>query len=287
MVFHARLIEIEIHNYCNRSCAWCPNNKIERGKFQVLPLSVYCNVLESLASQKYSGTISYSRYNEPLFDLDLLSRYTGLARKIVPRARLVMNTNGDFLDIKSVFDAGIDELSIMDYDCHGLNYCKGRLGEADVEILKENGSYLYGVFKSLKVVYCVDWPLNNAIYNRGGFFKTGSEFESEGQKKKVLTLTEDGCQRDRICMEPTYFIGIDFNGCVTPCCHIRSDNPAHQPFILGNVKEGDIVAIYNSSGALRMRKMLTEGHSVHFPDPCRYCRSRGGRYTRAVPSIKF
>lgn len=48
------------------------------------------------------------------------------------------------------------------------------------------------------------------------------------------------------CMEPTYFIGIDHNGYVTPCCHIRSDNPDHKICLLGNLENKSLSELFSN-----------------------------------------
>jgi len=43
-------------------------------------------------------------------------------------------------------------------------------------------------------------------------------------------------ERNFPCYEPQFFVGVDFNGSVVPCCNIRSDIKKHKRFILGNLK---------------------------------------------------
>jgi radical SAM protein with 4Fe4S-binding SPASM domain len=96
-------------------------------------------------------------------------------------------------------------------------------------------------------------------------------------------------------MEPTYFIGIDYNGNAMPCCNMRSDYDEHQPFILGNIAEQSLEEIYNSNKAAAIRKLTSTG----IPDadaieligaekyPCMFCTKGEGRYTRDNPGIDY
>lgn len=54
----------------------------------------------------------------------------------MPLATLVTNTNGDFLTKKNLHNLYIDELSIMDYDNKGIEYCKNKLLSCDCIIDK-------------------------------------------------------------------------------------------------------------------------------------------------------
>ena len=94
-------------------------------------------------------------------------------------------------------------------------------------------------------------------------------------------------RRTEPCMEPTYFVAIDYNGMVTPCCHIRSDEPSHQGFILGDLHNHTLKEIYESRTANMFRKHTAMG-TFEFYDPCRYCNKTPGRYIRDdAPGIKW
>ena len=66
-------------------------------------------------------------------------------------------------------------------------------------------------------------------------------------------------------------MNIDFNGVVNPCCHIRSDNPEHKKYGLGNINDTSIQEIYTSKKAQEFRKLLISKDWENYPDPCKYC----------------
>jgi radical SAM protein with 4Fe4S-binding SPASM domain len=133
-----RFVEIELFNYCNRKCKWCPNSLIDRqSDYQELPEEIFLNLIEELADINYSKFISFSRYNEPLSNPELLNRRIAQIRPILPDATLVTNTNGDY-----GWDADVDELTVMDYE----NILEHRVFEQDgkkVRIMGFEGFHFY------------------------------------------------------------------------------------------------------------------------------------------------
>ena len=84
-----RLIEIEIHSYCNRTCDFCPNSFLDRRSHKtVLDPALYSKIMDDLASIDYRGVITYSRYNEPTSDRPLFIERLREARAKLPNAQL-------------------------------------------------------------------------------------------------------------------------------------------------------------------------------------------------------
>ena len=162
----------------------------------------------------YSNYISFSRYNEPLSHRDILEDRIKYVRKVLPDAKLVMNTNGDY-DWK---DIDIDELTIMDYD----NNMKKE--ERGVFLSKTNPK----IVRKMRL---------GKINNRAG----------------VLDI-KGNYVRNVHCFEPTYFVGIDYTGDVVPCCNIRHDVDIHKPFVLGNLKHKSLDKILSSKKATKFRE---------------------------------
>ena len=97
--FKSQLVEIEMetHAYCNRTCNFCPNSIIDRSdKHQVMDSKVYERIINELSTIDFSGSINFHRYNEPLSN-DLIFDRIAYARKLLPKAKLGFNSNGDFL----------------------------------------------------------------------------------------------------------------------------------------------------------------------------------------------
>ncbi|MFW6007780.1 MAG: SPASM domain-containing protein [archaeon] len=283
MLKDVRMIEIEIHSYCNRVCEWCPNNKIYRHDFNDLPENLYLKILNELKNNYFNGVISFSRYNEPLYDSLLINKRTKQAKEILPNIKLVTNTNGDYLREQNIKDLYIDELTIMDYDCKGLEKCKEKLINANIKIDALDYPYIYGHYNNMKILYYINWPNFAEIEDRGGFltyhktFSTNNDMNWKNNKEK----------RKRPCYEPKYFIAIDYNGNVMPCCHLRSDNEDHKKMILGNIKNESLVEIYHSPKAKYIRNTMSLKNNNKYFNCCKYCQKDPGRYTRNKSGINY
>lgn len=112
MKIQPRLIEIELHSKCNRKCSWCPNSYIDRTFYKEMEEHIFTEIIDQLAYMDYSGYISFSRYNEPFLNKELLKARIQYIRERLPNVTLVTNTNGDF----DYSDVDLDELTVMDYD---------------------------------------------------------------------------------------------------------------------------------------------------------------------------
>lgn len=282
MLSNIKSVEIEIHSLCNRRCQWCPNIEFKRDKKHIMDENIYLKALHELNDNHFNGVISYSRYNEPMYDIELLKLRTKQAKEILPHIKLVTNTNGDYLTRENLEGLYIDELSIMDYDCKGLECCYDKLKEIGITIKSCSAQYIYGQFNDMKIVYCIDWPKHAQLENRGGFLNKDIKINNI-----ELQWKNDKQQRVVSCHEPEYFIAIDYNGNVTPCCHIRSDNPNHEKYILGNINNSPLVNIYYGSKAINFRAIMSSDNYNKYFDCCKYCQKEPGRYTRNNPGINF
>lgn len=265
-----RLIEIELFNYCNRKCVWCPNNFINRKDiYHLLNVKHLMPLLKELQQANYSGYISFSRYNEPMSQIDLFKSRLQLIKDMVPQATLVSNTNGDYLTRENLHGLLIDELTVMDYDNKGLAYCLGRLMGCGCTIDKITSKFIYAHLNTMKILYYIDWQKYAQINDRGGSLIQYS----------IL-------KRNRECYEPQYFVGINYDGTVSPCCNIRNDIQEHKDYIMGWLEEKSLYEIINSK---KYKEFVNMCAAAFYEEgsPCYYCQNNGGRYTRENGGIDY
>ena len=268
-MYNLRLIELELWSYCNRKCTWCPNSFIDRqSETKYMDKQVFLNLINSLKKINYSGYITFSRYNEPLAFSALLNQACEYIKKELPNCTLVTNTNGDFLSSELIKNLKIDELSIMDYDNRGLEVCKTRLINWGCEIDEIVDNFIYAHCNKMKILYYTNWRDNYTPGNRGG------------------SLPIEEPIRDYPCTEPQYFVGINYDGTVSPCCNIRNDIEHHKPFILGDLNktcfESIVVALKRYNFISYCEKTCFDAGS-----PCYTCSNKGGRYTRENGGIRY
>lgn len=280
MIEKLRMVEVEINSYCNRKCPWCPNNTFSRSHPISMPSMMYIKMLHELRDGNFNGTISFSRNNEPFFDFELLQSFIKYGKIILPNVRYVTNTNGDFLTKEKIITSGIQELSIMDYDCKGMEKCTQQLLDWGAIIETIINNVIYADLEDVKIAYCVDWPKNTVLEDKGGFLK------KEGRLQTAEFRANLGL-RNYPCIDPGIFLAIDFNGDVMPCCQMRHDNPAHEKFILGNIGTETIEEIFSKEKSQKLFAQINTETGIKLPLPCQHCHKGIGRYTRDNPSIYF
>lgn len=270
MIKDLRLVEIELFSYCNRKCGWCPNKSIDRHSENIeMSDEVLFGVLLSLKSHEYKGAITFSRYNEPMSHIDIFKERLKQIKKFLPDNKLITNTNGDFITKENLEGLLVDELTIMDYDKLGLGGCLNKLSDAGVVVSEVKYPYIYGRFENIEILYFVDWTDNRNITDRGGFLK-------EYSFKK----------RTSVCHEPKYFVGINYDGTVSPCCNVRNDVEAHKPFIIGNINEESLSSILEDKSTILFVENCENG-KFEENSPCYFCANSGGRYTTGRNGIHY
>lgn len=264
------LIEIELFSYCNRQCNWCPNKQIDRlSQCNYLDLNILERLLQELKEANYLGKFSFSRYNEPFSQWEYFEQCLSLIKGYFPYATLVTNTNGDYLNKDIIQKTLINELTIMDYDCRGKDWCIHKLREWNIQNIQEYENYLLGVIDNKKILYYPNWPQVANISDRGGILNEYSQ-----------TI------RNYPCFEPFHFLGINYDGTVSPCCNIRNDNISHQPYILGSLKNNTLKDILLSDKTLQFKQKISNGDFTS-EMPCYYCNNKGGRYSRPDGDIIY
>jgi radical SAM protein with 4Fe4S-binding SPASM domain len=215
-------IELEINTSCNRRCPYCPNSIFDRGLIEnekLMSIEVFQKVVNELSDIGYDGIISPHRYGEPLLDKRLpdLIRYT---KDHLPDARIVLYSNGDFLDKKSyqvLSDSGISMFLITQHGKtmpYGIRELLG--SELNVPI----------VFNELE-----------ELTNRGGLINVSP---AKREVRPICSWTES--------------VTIDYAGNVVLCC-----NDYNSSIIFGNVGEEDLLHIWNNPKYKRLRKELQKG----------------------------
>lgn len=212
-----RLVEVEIFNFCNRTCSFCPNSFIDRlSEFKPMSEGIFLKLIDNLAERNYNKVISFSRYNEPFSYRDLLEKRIAQIRERLD-VKLVTNTNGDY-DYSGI---DIDEITVMDYD--------GKWSDDECGVEEVDGR----IVRKMKLK-----EVN--VGNRAGALVQ--------IKKKYV--------RDFPCYEPTHFVGVDYTGDIVPCCNIRHDVEKHKPFVLGNLRDNTLWEVLESDKATSFRNAV-------------------------------
>ena len=256
-------IEIEISSLCNRSCRYCPNSKIHR-KRELMPISTFEKIMKELQRINFSGGIAFHQYNEPLLELDHLIECIKCAVRYLPNARLVLYTNGDYLDrdvYKKLKKLGIAKFCItchLDHDetwnkesaYEKIGRVRKRIGYHTGKYSVSDDSVVYGpknirdcIFrmKEFSIANIKKYPVEVQIESHN-FNKDGST------RMNTIDLLEHTLIEEK---NNTYYCGtllhgmhVSYKGNVYMCCDCCEDTKEAAHFLIGSVYEDDICQLF-------------------------------------------
>jgi radical SAM protein with 4Fe4S-binding SPASM domain len=263
-------IVIENHNYCNRSCQFCPNSLHDRKSWiEYMEYSCFKKIIQELKLYEYNNSIMFGRYHEPLADSVVFNRIQYIRKELGQKVRISLNTNADFLSNNNVGllrDSGLDDMKIMAYLPNGMKYTTEAAISRCLSIAKRVGFEveLKTSIEGRLIIYQVISSEMDISIHAENYGYTGYGSDRAGAVKSLSLI--DRCEP---CFAPYFEVNIDFDGSVLPCCNFVSTYSKHREYILGNIKESSITSIYNSAEAREFRKRVSDGGS--FPLACAKC----------------
>jgi hypothetical protein len=258
-------VEIENHNFCNRICWFCPNSFIDRrSELRLMTDDVFEKIIGALAEIDYDGNLTWSRYHEALAVHSIFDRIAA-ARRALPRATLVVISNGDYMDrstLPALEDAGVDRLILdlylpdgkerdPDSIAKGLRQFRRRTG-LELEAGSQVDFTITGT--RLKATLEIPFYTRETISTRGGLVEV----------PKLASY-----RRHAVCLAPVRHVVIDYNGRGMLCCQTRSDAPEHEDAIIGDLNQPGygLFHLYRDLAGAR-RALLAPGEKT---GACRSC----------------
>jgi MoaA/NifB/PqqE/SkfB family radical SAM enzyme len=258
-------IAVETGAKCNRKCGFCPVSLGGRDSDEYMPDEVFYGIVSELSNLKYKGSFIFHLYNEPMKDKRLADLVAG-ARRMLPKAGLRFNTNGDYIrepeDIAKYFRAGLNQMLInvysnekryqqlVDMVAHirgalvvGLHYDSAemkRMGTS-VEVLRKFGPEVYQLGGTQK------------LQNRSG----------QNTDPNLAVLEEP---LEKYCVRPFRHMNVNWRGDVVLCC-----NDYFGRVTVGNVRERSLVDLWNDPLLMLYRKKLrADDRRLPLCDKCDY-----------------
>lgn len=254
--------EIEISSYCNRNCPWCSNKYFNRNFYKEMEEYMFIKILDELqrnVCNREDITITFSKFNEPTYNFELLKLRALQLKLFLPKVKLSINTNGDFLT-KEILNLPINILGIMDYDGNGKDYGYELLENLGAQSIVEMNNKLHAIINGIDVKFFFNWRDTFYIEDRGNILNDPN-----------LNWREFKQYRNMPCLIRNRPISIDYLGNVSPCCHIRADVQQHQEYIIGNIKNNTLQEIFNSSKFNAFNSIMEGNDNTLYYNPCRYC----------------
>tara|TARA_Y100000590_G_scaffold470736_1_gene669019 strand:- start:14493 stop:15404 length:912 start_codon:yes stop_codon:yes gene_type:complete len=245
-------VEISESGTCNRVCSFCPRSAPDYPDIkEFIKTKLYKKLCLELSELKYSGTVRFSGFVEPMLDKNIFNLIK-ITRNILKKSNIAMVTNGDVLDVerlKKLFESGLNKLFISVYDGHEdvVKFNKIR------NIAKLTKTQV--VIRDRSLPPEKDFGLT--ISNRAGMLKNAGH--------KILPLEQ---KLNHACYYPSYTFFMDYNGDVLMCAHDWGKKR-----ILGNLNKNSFKEIWTSQLANISRKKLN--NSDRGFAPCNVCDVHG------------
>lgn len=260
---NVKSVDIAISNFCNRSCFYCPNSKIDRRSTKnVMDDDIFLNIMRQLGSIDYSGLIHINRYNEPLADKSYVLKRISEIKSYIPDAEVVIYSNGDYWTadlIEELSETGVSRLigtihtlradSSMEPVLHRQEACLNRLG-FPFSFLP--GDRTGGRVADIDAGNCMTVQLiaRNVNYRSADGV---SVLLDRGQSLEIDTKYWRSCP----CLTTFEQLHIEWDGTVLPCCNIQINFPAHEKYILGQIKpDSNIFLVWANPNFVAWRKRL-------------------------------
>ena len=229
------LIEIETINRCNGVCDFCPVNRTRDPRpYKSMSDEMFYSIVRQLHDLNYSGQICLFSNNEPLLDKRVVKFYSHV-REALPKARLVLFTNGTLLTLEMFGELmkSLDSLIIDNYVKDSDNYQLSR----PVQELYDR----FGRDARYNKVEILIRDVNEVLFTRGG---------NAPNRTKLLRATN--CP----CTLPYRQMVIRPDGKISLCC---ADTLGEMT--LGDVEKMSLVEIWNNDMYKRIRADLLKGRA--------------------------
>jgi len=262
-------VEVETHSFCNRRCNYCPNVVGDRlGDNKRMRPDHWQMIIGDLAEIEFSGNFVFTSYNEPLADPSILERIRE-ARAALPKARLMVYTNGDYLDadfLGALTEAGLDYIHVSIHTRFNGVYSEVDSLNLIAKLVRRlRAKIRYKKFKANSFIVAhiphdrVEIEVRAINYSEHGTDRAG-----------LVSVVKKPSSRSLPCHFPFAHFHVGFSGNVTPCCHVRSDSEIHAPFRYGNLDDfGSIFQAWaGRNGAAWRGELIT---SLPKKTPCDTC----------------
>ena len=264
---HVELVEFETTSYCNRTCSFCPNSQIDRRSEKTsMPEATWRRIVDDLRELDYSGTIVWSRYSEPTSEKRIVERIAEV-RQAAPRARIAINSNGDYLTpayLDRLIAAGLDRMWVDLYIGDDEDY--------DQVAKTAHDRFLARIGKTATVVSTT--PEYFSRVHVPGFEMTAVVRNSASMLKQDLSdrggLVQIARKTRRVapCFAPFKHLVIDWDGSVVVCCQLRSDANPHKSAVVSRI--GEEAGLVEAYVALADWRKSLRGFGPKAP-PCDTC----------------
>lgn len=241
-----RSVELNVTEFCNRTCSFCPHSDplLFPNNKNKMSVEVVEKIVSDLKQISFNGRIGFAGFGEPLAH-PMLSKLIGITRQTDAKWIEVV-TNGDFLNRKRLEDlanVGCTHVVVSMYDKDITDILTDMATDLPITIIPK---------------HCYEQRFELTIVNR----------------IDNMNLTKHISPIDSQCFLPFYKMFIDWNGDVLVC-----PNDWGKRSNIGNVMNQSIKDIWLSKNIYHYRSNLQKGERKSC-QPCNRCDIQGTKYGR-------
>ena len=285
------LFQIQTVNRCNTSCQMCPyESTTANEKYNLIEDELFKKIINEISQHKETELIVLSLQNEPLSDKNIINKAKYI-KSIMPKIKVELVSNG-YLLTPAIADDIYDIFDIVTLSIHAISSStyKKVLGGLNFKTTFRNLNYInQSRQKKYKTVLRFVKQKSNSheykkfkrYWSRNGFAVLGFDLNSRLkaikdfknmkhrtsflQKFKLQILEKISPFIMPTCPIPEMSMYIRSNGDVIHCFNDwGNDN------IVGNLKNNNILEIYNSKEMVDFRRRVKE-NSCNENDICTNC----------------
>jgi radical SAM protein with 4Fe4S-binding SPASM domain len=236
-------IELSISSYCNRRCPYCPNAQVDRlSTNHFMADGLFLNVMRQLCRIDYAGYFHINRYNEPLADRDYALRRLREINSFIPRATVVVFTNGDYLDaayVAALADAGVNAMLATVHEAPRGTSFADLLRDQDRRLARLGLPYVYDMNASgnVRTAHVQTGSGMSLEYVAQDFHRRDENGVLWMQDRGQSLPVRRGMVRSTPCFMPFVQMQIEWDGELLPCCQIQPDAFAKGQYTLGRLDD--------------------------------------------------
>lgn len=282
-----RTVQFETHSACNAACVFCPYPLTVKGQpTGRMSDALFEKIVAELARHRVRRVSPYLN-NEPFLDPAMVDRLRLLHERI-PRAKLVLATNGSCLDERVIEGLlSVKSLHALTISFQGVEkeaYEASTRGAlpfdetlARVERLisrwrSAGGRRRFKIVVTMVATNLIDGEKAKAFWTARGVESKCTPLENRGGHiftARDLAPRSRPMRRFADCTRLFKQAYILWNGDMVLCCTDYT-----RKVVLGSVAETSIAEVWNSSKARTFRRLYAEGRADQIP-LCRECEIGG------------
>jgi len=242
-----------------------------------MPIEMFDYVVQELRQLNYSGRVELYIYNEPMRD-DRLLDLIGLVRRNVPRACIMINTNGDYIsshrDIEKLFAAGLNQLGINVYSSES-RYIKLQEFLSSCEDVTSASIYQNIGPKRMAADIVPKFNITKCNHELPGVSHISNRAGNIGSFVPPLSSP-----KQKVCTRPFRFFNIDWRGNAMLCCNDYA-NDAY----IGSILDATVEQLWNSD-IMNVYRLKLQNGDRRIPVCC-VCDFAGGYYPHMLHHVTF